>query len=55
MSGNRTILIVIAIILVAILAVLVVGRQHRSPGDKIGDGLHDIGSGIGDAAHNATH
>jgi hypothetical protein len=55
MTNNNNILVVIAVLLVGILGVLLVNQHERAtPGDKISNGINQIGEGIDDAAHNIT-
>lgn len=55
MGNNKGLLVIIVVVLVGIFAVLVANSAHRTPGEKISDGMHDIGQGVSDAAHRATH
>lgn len=49
-SNNRTILIVIALVLIAILGVLVLQATEKTPEEKIADSVSDVVEDIGNAA-----
>jgi hypothetical protein len=56
MNGNsKSILMVIAVVLVAILGVLVYqgNVRQQTPGEKIQSGLNQAADGVGDAVQNA--
>jgi hypothetical protein len=53
--NNNNILVIIAVLLVGILGVLLANQPEReTPGDKISNGINQIGEGVSDAARNAT-
>lgn len=49
-SDNKTILIVIALVLVAILGVLVLQATQKTPEEKIADSVSNVVEDIGNAA-----
>ncbi len=54
MGNNKTLLAIIAVLLLGILVVLA-SNAHRTPGEKISDGMHEVGQGLSDTVNRATH
>ena len=49
MNDNKTLLLVIALLLAGIFGVMVYRETHKTPAEKIQEGLSDAASGVGDA------
>lgn len=52
MSNNKTLMLVIALLLAGILGVMVYKETRQTPGEKIEAGLNDAAEGFGDAVKN---
>lgn len=53
--NTKTLLLVIALLLAGILGMLVYKETHKTPGEKIQEGLSDAANGLGDAVQQMGH